>query len=304
MGEQRASGASSSTDSYSTPSPSASPSPSPAPRQHVTLLEPSHQHKKKSKKVFRVFRSVFRSFPIITPAACKIPVLPGGSLPDQHRSGSSGSRVTGTLFGYRKGRVSLSIQESPRCLPSLVVELAMQTMVLQKELSGGMVRIALETEKRGDKEKIKIMDEPLWTMFSNGKKTGYGVKRDATEEDLNVMELLRPVSMGAGVLPGNTEFEGPDSEMAYMRAYFERVVGIMHPIYQSKSLRSATKVLVEMAEHLTELEKMTKPVLDALRSYQDLPPDKALATLEFEDKKRQYEAAEKRLEEVLQSALE
>jgi len=49
---------------------------------------------------------------------------------------------------------------------------------------------------------------------------------------------------------------------------------------------------------------MTKPVLDALRSYQDLPPDKALATLEFEDKKRQYEAAEKRLEEVLQSALE
>ncbi|AEC07248.1 AUGMIN subunit 1 [Arabidopsis thaliana] len=59
-----------------------------------------------------------------------------------------------------------------------------------------------------------------------------------------------------------------------------------------------------MAEHLTELEKMTKPVLDALRSYQDLPPDKALATLEFEDKKRQYEAAEKRLEEVLQSALE
>ncbi|KAL1207657.1 Protein MIZU-KUSSEI 1 [Cardamine amara subsp. amara] len=227
MGESRprVSGASSYTDSFSIPSPSPSPSPSPAPRQHVTLLEPSHQHKKKSKKVFRVFRSVFRSFPIITPAACKIPVLPGGSLPDQHRSSSSGSRVTGTLFGYRKGRVSLSIQESPRCLPSLVVELAMQTMVLQKELSGGMVRIALETEKRADKEKIKIMDEPLWTMYCNGKKTGYGVKRDATEEDLNVMELLRPVSMGAGVLPGNSEVEGPDSEMSYMRAYFERVVG-------------------------------------------------------------------------------
>ncbi|KFK32849.1 hypothetical protein AALP_AA6G295000 [Arabis alpina] len=231
MGEprQRVSGASSSTDSYSTPSPSPcrspSPCPSPSPRPHVTLVEPSHQNKKKSKKVFRVFRSVFRSFPIITPAACKIPVLPGGSLPDPHRHSSSGSRVTGTLFGYRKGRVSLSIQESPRCLPSLVVELAMQTMVLQKELSGGMVRIALETEKRGDKEKIKIMDEPLWTMYCNGKKTGYGVKRDATEEDLYVMELLRPVSMGAGVLPGNSEVDGPDSEMAYMRAYFERVVG-------------------------------------------------------------------------------
>ena len=31
--------------------------------------------------------------------------------------------------------------------------------------------------------------------------------------------------MGAGVLPGNTEAEGPDGELAYMRAHFERVVG-------------------------------------------------------------------------------
>lgn len=31
-------------------------------------------------------------------------------------------------------------------------------------------------------------------------------------------------------------------------------------------------VLVEMAEHKKELEKKTKPILDTLRSYQDLPP--------------------------------
>jgi hypothetical protein len=31
-------------------------------------------------------------------------------------------------------------------------------------------------------------------------------------------------------------------------------------------------VLVELAEHRKELEKKTKPVLDTLRSYQDLPP--------------------------------
>ncbi|XP_010526634.1 PREDICTED: protein MIZU-KUSSEI 1 [Tarenaya hassleriana] len=219
MGEPpkpRVSSASSSTGSFSP-----SPSPPLPPATHpVTLVHPSQKKKKNKTKVLRVFRSVFRSFPIITPV-CKIPVLPGGGLPDPHR----GSRVTGTLFGYRKGRVSLSIQESPRCLPSLVVELAIQTMALQKELSAGMVRIALETEKRPDKEKTRIMDEPLWTMYCNGKKAGYGVKRDATDEDLNVMELLRAVSMGAGVLPGNSEVDGPDSEMAYMRAYFERVVG-------------------------------------------------------------------------------
>ena len=31
-------------------------------------------------------------------------------------------------------------------------------------------------------------------------------------------------------------------------------------------------VLVEMAEHRKELEKKTQPILDTLRSYQDLPP--------------------------------
>lgn len=91
-------------------------------------------------------------------------------------------------------------------------------------------------------------------------------------------------------------------------------------------------VLVEMAENRMELEKKTKPILDTLRSYQDLPPvifpfqlmvfhfraesladhessiyfvfmqDKALAALAIEDKKRQYTAAEKYLEDVLQSA--
>ncbi|XP_022153871.1 AUGMIN subunit 1 [Momordica charantia] len=62
-------------------------------------------------------------------------------------------------------------------------------------------------------------------------------------------------------------------------------------------------VLVDMAEHRKELEKKTKPILDTLRSYQDLPPDKALAALAIEDKKRQYAVAEKYLEDVLHSAL-
>ncbi|CAH2075994.1 unnamed protein product [Thlaspi arvense] len=206
------------------------------PRQHIHLEPPSSKKKKNRSNVFRVLRTVFRSFPIFTtPAvACKIPVIhPGLGLPDPHHNTS---RITGTLFGYRKGRVSLSIQETPKSLPSLVVELAMQTTTLQKELSSGMVRIALETEKQPrvdnnnnnnnkTEKKTDILDEPLWTMYCKGEKTGYGVRREANEEDLNVMELLRPVSMGAGVLPGNSELEGPDGEMAYMRAYFERVIG-------------------------------------------------------------------------------
>lgn len=230
--------ASSSSSSSSNPplSPSSPATTTTPPRQHVLLEPPPSKKKKNRSNVFRVLRTVFRSFPIFTtPAvACKIPVIhPGLGLPDPHHNTS---RITGTLFGYRKGRVSLSIQENPKCLPSLVVELAMQTTMLQKELSTGMVRIALETEKqpRADnihnhnnkvEKKTDILEEPLWTMYCKGEKTGYGVKREANEEDLNVMELLRPVSMGAGVLPGNSELEGPDGEMAYMRAYFERVIG-------------------------------------------------------------------------------
>ncbi|CAN8276571.1 unnamed protein product [Cochlearia groenlandica] len=229
----------SSSSSTSSNSPS-SQSPSPTttlPRQH-NLLEPQPLKKKKNKSnVFRVLRTVFRSFPIFTtPAvACKIPVIhPGLGLPDPHHNTS---RITGTLFGYRKGRVSFSIQENPQCLPSLIVELAMPTTTFQKELNTGMVRIALETEKqprannnnnnnnKNEKVKTNILDEPLWTMYCKGEKTGYGVKREANDDDLNAMELLRPVSMGAGVLPGNSESEGPDGEIAYMRAYFERVIG-------------------------------------------------------------------------------
>ncbi|KAL8477718.1 hypothetical protein ACS0TY_029860 [Phlomoides rotata] len=134
---------------------------------------------------------------------------------------SAGSRVTGTLFGYRKGRVTLAIQQNSGTLPTAVVELALQTHVLQKEMSLGMVRIALECEKRAEKDRIELLDEPMWTMFCNGKKSGYGVKRAANEDDLQVMEMLKAVSMGAGVLPGRSEVEGPDGEMAYIRAYFD-----------------------------------------------------------------------------------
>ncbi|XP_052197203.1 protein MIZU-KUSSEI 1 [Diospyros lotus] len=198
---------------------------SPPPTLPLSLVQPSKKKKRKSAKVFRVIGSVFRSFPIITPV-CKLPSLPGSGGPfSESRRGPSREIITGTLFGYRKGRVSLSIQENPQTLPTLVLELGMQTNVLQKEIGSGMVRIALECEKRPEKDKMKLADEPLWTMFYNSKNVGYGVKREASEEDLRIMELLKATSTGAGVVPGKIDVEGPDGEMAYMRARFEKMVG-------------------------------------------------------------------------------
>ncbi|KAL6288878.1 hypothetical protein ACE6H2_006388 [Prunus campanulata] len=188
----------------------------------VSLQPSSRKSPSKPSKLFRRFRAVFRSFPIISPS-CKIPVsLHGSRMGEGHTHIHGGTRMTGTLFGYRKARVNLVIQESPRCLPILVLELGIQTGKLLQDMGMGLVRIALECEKRpGDK--TKIVDEPIWALYCNGKKSGYGVRREATEDDLSVMQVLHAVSMGAGVLPNETEL--PDGDLMYMRAQFERVVG-------------------------------------------------------------------------------
>ncbi|KAH0936629.1 hypothetical protein HID58_004090 [Brassica napus] len=191
----------------------------------ITLEQPSSKTNKspgsKSTKLFRRVRSAFRSLPIMSPM-CKLP-MGGARLHENHVHG--GTRVTGTLFGYRKTRVNLAVQENPRSLPILLLELAIPTGKLLQDLGVGLVRIALECEKKPS-EKTKIVDEPIWALYCNGKKSGYGVKREPTEEDLVVMQMLHAVSMGAGVLPVTSGGGGGgEGDLTYMRAHFERVIG-------------------------------------------------------------------------------
>ncbi|KAK2969332.1 hypothetical protein RJ640_015219 [Escallonia rubra] len=198
------------------------PPPSPA-RPHVSLQQPSQKKSPwKPSKLFKSFRHVFRSFPIITPNACK---FPAGGRPVDGPHIHGGTRMTGTLFGCRRSRINLAIQENSRCIPMLVLELSTPTGKLLQEMGLGLVRIALECEKHHPADhKTKLMDEPIWTMYCNGRKTGYGVKREATADDLNVMEMLHATSMGAGVLPSD-DTATDQGELTYMRGYFERVVG-------------------------------------------------------------------------------
>lgn len=128
-----------------------------------------------------------------------------------------GMRITETLFGHRKPRVNLAFQENPNYQPFLLLELL-------QDMGMGLNRIALECEKPSNNDKIRIIDEPIWSLFCNGKKMGYGVKREATDDDLNVMQLLHAVSVAIGVLP-NEMSDPHDGELSYMRVYFERVVG-------------------------------------------------------------------------------
>ncbi|MED6111566.1 hypothetical protein PIB30_053370 [Stylosanthes scabra] len=192
---------------------------------NVTIsLKPAYNKRRtpsRSEKFFQKFKSTFRSLPIIVPL-CNMPSVPGTRPGDMQIHG--GKRITGTLFGHRKSRVNLAFQETPNSLPFLVLELAIPTGKLLQDMGTGMNRIALECEKQPGQDKVELIDEPCWTMFCNGKKMGYGVKREPTDEDLSVMQLLHAVSMAVGVMP--EEMSDPnDGEFSYMRARFERVVG-------------------------------------------------------------------------------
>ncbi|KAK9118269.1 hypothetical protein Scep_016362 [Stephania cephalantha] len=151
------------------------------------------------------------------------------SLSSSAVSGGLGSArvVVGTLFGHRRGHVHFAIQEDTKSAPAFLIELATPINGLVREMASGLVRIALECDKKaGGVLSVKLLQEPLWRTYCNGKKCGYGKKRESGEEELKVLKAVEPISMGAGVLPGNYGSGGAaEGELMYMRAKFERVVG-------------------------------------------------------------------------------
>ncbi|XP_062213151.1 protein MIZU-KUSSEI 1-like [Phragmites australis] len=212
------------------------------PRPEITLRKPSSEASQKRapaavqkpSRALRAIRALFRSLPI-APAVCR----PASALPRRYtkpHDGHGGSaRVTGTFYGHRRARITFAVQERPGSLPSLVLELGVPTGKLMQEISsGGHVRIALECEKKSKNSlppdgNVSLLEEAMWTAYVNGRRVGYAVRREATEGDLAVMQLLSTVSVGAGVLPGDV-VDAPagaeaDSEVAYMRAGFDRVIG-------------------------------------------------------------------------------
>uniref|UniRef100_A0A2P2K5S8 Protein MIZU-KUSSEI 1 n=1 Tax=Rhizophora mucronata TaxID=61149 RepID=A0A2P2K5S8_RHIMU len=162
---------------------------------------------------------MFKLFPMLT-SGCKMVALLGRPRKPLLKD----KATTGTIFGYRKGKVSLAIQEDPHCLPMFVLELPMHASAFHKEMASDIVRIALESETRTHKK--KLLEEFVWAVYCNGRKVGYSIRRkQMSDDELHVLQLLRGVSMGAGVLPGPNEKETADGDLTYIRARFERVVG-------------------------------------------------------------------------------
>ncbi|KAL1218658.1 Protein MIZU-KUSSEI 1 [Cardamine amara subsp. amara] len=145
------------------------------------------------------------------------------------RSSSSlpSSTVTGTIFGYRKGKISFCIQ-TPRKSTNLdlLLELAVPTTVLAREMRGGALRIVLErnNEKQEEEEEDSVVSTPFWNMYCNGKRVGYARKRCPSKDDVAALTALSKVVVGAGVVTGK-ELGRFDDELMYLRASFRRVYG-------------------------------------------------------------------------------
>ncbi|ESQ34690.1 hypothetical protein EUTSA_v10008568mg [Eutrema salsugineum] len=147
------------------------------------------------------------------------------SSSSDHSSSHSNSIVSGTFFGHRRGRVSFCLQDatvgSP---PLLLLELAVPTAALAKEMDqAGVLRIALECDRRrssSNSRSSSIFDVPVWSMYCNGRKMGFAVRRKVTENDAVFLRMMQSVSVGAGVVPLDEE-----EQTLYLRARFERVTG-------------------------------------------------------------------------------
>nr|GLL22043.1 protein MIZU-KUSSEI 1 [Ipomoea trifida] len=137
-----------------------------------------------------------------------------------------GTRLVGTLFGYRRGHVHFAFQKDPTSHPVFLVELATPITGLVREMASGLVRIALECDKddkkAGGGAGCRLIDQGVWRTYCNGKKCGFATRRECGAKEWQILKAVEPISMGAGVLPAAN---GEGEEVMYMRAKFERVVG-------------------------------------------------------------------------------
>ncbi|GLU13070.1 hypothetical protein SLE2022_297170 [Rubroshorea leprosula] len=135
---------------------------------------------------------------------------------------TSPTTITGTIFGYRRGKVSFCIQaNSNSSNPILLLEFAVPTTVLAREMQGGILRIALESTGGHNTNSQSLLSMPVWTMYCNGRKVGYAMKRRPSKTDMDALRLMSSVVVGAGTISGK-ELDH-DDELMYLRANFERV---------------------------------------------------------------------------------
>ncbi|KAE8692406.1 Protein MIZU-KUSSEI 1 [Hibiscus syriacus] len=109
------------------------------------------------------------------------------------RSASSSSPSSVHRLHHVNSISSFAVQDDPCSEPVLLLELAMSTASLVREMPSGLVRIALESEKTRDRTG-RLLYKPMWTMYCNGRKSGYTTTCVCNEMDSHVMSTVQSVS--------------------------------------------------------------------------------------------------------------
>ncbi|CAA7034703.1 unnamed protein product [Microthlaspi erraticum] len=145
---------------------------------------------------------------------------------------TNSSTFTGTIFGFRRGKVNFCIQatNSKTLNPIIVLlELTVPTDVLAREMQGGVLRIALESNNNNEydfhQDSSSLLTTPLWNMYCNGRNVGFAIKREPSKAELAALKVLTPVAEGAGVVNGEEINREKSDHMMYLRASFKRVFG-------------------------------------------------------------------------------
>lgn len=142
------------------------------------------------------------------------PTLSPKQFLHKRSSSASASTVSGTLYGHRRGKVSFCIQTNPNSVaPILLLELAIPTNVLAKEMKGGSIRFAFECKTGSGSDPLLSM--PAWTMYCNGRRLGFAVKRKPSRADVELLQKIQNVVVGAGIA-------SLDDDVMYLRGKFER----------------------------------------------------------------------------------
>ncbi|MCD7453097.1 hypothetical protein HAX54_019675 [Datura stramonium] len=144
---------------------------------------------------------------------------------------SSKTMVIGTIFGQRRGgHVWFCVQHDRlNTKPSLLLELSIPTTTLIQEMRCGLVRIALEfkDESSSDSElnRCPLHSIPMWTLYCNGRKIGFAVRRRATQQTRLMLKTMQSMTVGAGVIPSGLVSGTESEEVLYMRANYECIIG-------------------------------------------------------------------------------
>lgn len=165
-------------------------------------------------------------------SSCSSPATPAASAPFAPPR-SSRTMVIGTIFGHRRGgHVWFCVQQDRLTVrPTLLLELSIPTSALIQEMQCGLVRLALEFNAgdSADSElsRCPLHSVPLWTLFCNGRKLGFAVRRKLTQQSKIMLKTMQNISVGAGVIPCKFGLgSGPEEkEVMYMRANYECVLG-------------------------------------------------------------------------------